>query len=266
MATFTNRFPFWGKTGETPPNGFQYDGGDQVNEKHLNYIWDAIQKQTDEIIANFDSIEAQLDAIDSNGDGVVDAADYANDADASTYKNNDIDTNGDGVVNQADVAQDANQLGGQQPVFYNQKNAPIPHPEHCQYDVPGGYDDFDSGPYSVTFSAAEGAAYKDTGARITVDVTGRVGVRSRVDVGVDAEDTTNVDVKWVAQGTADDFETFTDVDTSFAFPVKRYLPVTEVTGTQTWELHVAHDTASETTVTVSDFNAKLNFTVGENLV
>jgi len=56
----TNRFPEWGKTGEEPPLGFEYNGGDQVNEKHLNYLWSAIKLQTDDFIARTDAIEDEL--------------------------------------------------------------------------------------------------------------------------------------------------------------------------------------------------------------
>ena len=56
----TNRFPEWGKTGEEPPLGFEYSGGDQVNEKHLNYLWSAIKLQTDDFIDRTDEIEAEL--------------------------------------------------------------------------------------------------------------------------------------------------------------------------------------------------------------
>ena len=56
----TNRFPEWGKTGEEPPLGFEYDGGDQVNEKHLNYLWSAINLQTDDFIERTDEIEEEL--------------------------------------------------------------------------------------------------------------------------------------------------------------------------------------------------------------
>ena len=57
----TNRFPEWGKKGETPDVGFQYGGGDQVNEKHLNYLWYAIEKQTDDFITKTDALQLQLD-------------------------------------------------------------------------------------------------------------------------------------------------------------------------------------------------------------
>ena len=57
----TNRFPEWGKTGEEPPLGFEYSGGDQVNEKHLNYLWSAIKLQTDDFITKTDALQLQLD-------------------------------------------------------------------------------------------------------------------------------------------------------------------------------------------------------------
>jgi hypothetical protein len=103
--SITDLFPSWGDSGEQPPDGFQYDGGDQVNEKHLDYLWSSVGSLEDEV-------RAALDDLDDDGDGVVDEADYANDADASTYKGSDIDSDGDGVVNEADYAQDADKLDG----------------------------------------------------------------------------------------------------------------------------------------------------------
>jgi microcystin-dependent protein len=93
--SITDLFPSWGDSGEQPPDGFQYDGGDQVNEKHLDYLWSSVGSLEDEV-------RAALDDLDDDGDGVVDEADYANDADASTFKGNDLDANGDGVVDEAD--------------------------------------------------------------------------------------------------------------------------------------------------------------------
>ena len=57
----TNRFPLWGREGEIPDDGFEYKGGDQVNEKHLNYLWDKIQKQTDDFITKTDALQNQID-------------------------------------------------------------------------------------------------------------------------------------------------------------------------------------------------------------
>ena len=58
----TNRFPEWGKTGEEPPLGFEYNGGDQVNEKHLNYLWSAINLQTDDFIEKTDDLQEEIDS------------------------------------------------------------------------------------------------------------------------------------------------------------------------------------------------------------
>jgi hypothetical protein len=100
----TDRFPSWGETGESPPDGFFYEGGDQVNEKHLDYLWNAIKGLEDDT-------QAALDDIDSDADGKVDAAETAESAtDAenvtATYKGNDIDSDGDGIVDQADSVTD----------------------------------------------------------------------------------------------------------------------------------------------------------------
>lgn len=83
-------FPSWGDSGEQPSSGFNYQGQDLVNEKHFDYLWNALYNLEDEM-------RAALSDIDSDADGVVDEADSAN-----TYKGNDIDTDGDGVVNEAD--------------------------------------------------------------------------------------------------------------------------------------------------------------------
>jgi hypothetical protein len=96
----TDRFPDWGETGESPPTGFFYEGGDQVNEKHLDYLWNSVKGLEDDV-------QSALNDIDSDGDGKVDAAENADDADnatnvTSTYKGNDIDSDGDGKVDAAD--------------------------------------------------------------------------------------------------------------------------------------------------------------------
>ena len=66
----TDRFPNWGESGESPPTGFFYSGGDQVNEKHLDYLWNSVKGLEDDV-------QSALDDIDSNADGVVDKADLA---------------------------------------------------------------------------------------------------------------------------------------------------------------------------------------------
>jgi hypothetical protein len=85
----TDRFPSWGETGESPQDGFFYDGGDQVNEKHLDYLWNSVKGLENDV-------QSALNDIDNDSDGVVDKADSAN-----TYKGNEIDSDGDGVVDDA---------------------------------------------------------------------------------------------------------------------------------------------------------------------
>lgn len=92
----TKRFPDWGETGEMPPNGFFYEGGDQVLQKHLDALWNGLDTLEDDVVA-------ALDDIDSDRDGVVDEANVAQDANATTYKGNDIDSDGDGQVDDANL-------------------------------------------------------------------------------------------------------------------------------------------------------------------
>ena len=112
MWSITERFPTWGEEGEFPIDGFFYEGGDQVNEKHLDALWNGLKEFENET-------RAALEDIDSDSDGIVDEADYANDADASTYKGNDIDTDGDGKVN---AAADADTVGGEPPSEFADSN------------------------------------------------------------------------------------------------------------------------------------------------
>lgn len=115
--SISDLFPTWGDSGEQPAENFQYDGEDQVNEKHFDYLWDSLYTLEDQIRSALTDIDSDADGtvdeadsallykdndIDSDGDGIVDEADYANDADASTYKGNDLDGDGDGVVDEAD--------------------------------------------------------------------------------------------------------------------------------------------------------------------
>jgi hypothetical protein len=87
--SISDLFPPWGDTGERPSDNFQYDGGDQVNEKHLDYLWDNVAALESEV-------RSALTDIDSDKDGIVDEADTAN-----LYKGNDIDSDGDGKVDNA---------------------------------------------------------------------------------------------------------------------------------------------------------------------
>jgi len=97
-----------GDTGERPPDGEDFQSDETANPETHDWLFYTIPRKIDDIID-------RLNILDSNGDGVVDEADFANDADASTYKGNDIDANGDGVVDQAAqaiTADDADTLDG----------------------------------------------------------------------------------------------------------------------------------------------------------
>jgi hypothetical protein len=66
----TERFPSWGETGEMPAAGFFYEGGDQVNEKHFDALWNGVKEMENEV-------HSALDDIDADSDGKVDAAEIA---------------------------------------------------------------------------------------------------------------------------------------------------------------------------------------------
>lgn len=89
--SITDIIPPWGDSGERWSNNFQYQGGDQVNEKHLDYFISSVGTLEDDV-------RAALTDIDSDADGIVDEADTAN-----LYKGNDIDSNGDGTVDDSDL-------------------------------------------------------------------------------------------------------------------------------------------------------------------
>jgi len=109
MPNFTNNFPDWGDTGTSPPNGFQYSSGDQVREDHLDYLWYEVDTLAENLVNEFARY-------DSDNSGVVDEAEVAQSlvggTDAISYKGNDIDVDGDGKVNSAEFADDADNIDG----------------------------------------------------------------------------------------------------------------------------------------------------------
>jgi len=64
MSDLYNEFPSWGEVGEYPPTGFFYEGGDQVNEKHLDALWNGVEKHVgnlnDAIANRVEDIEGDL--------------------------------------------------------------------------------------------------------------------------------------------------------------------------------------------------------------
>lgn len=91
----TERFPSWGETGEFPAAGFFYEGGDQVNEKHLDALWNGVNGLEEDV-------QAALNDIDSDSDGEVDAADIARALDSSEV--GDGLNGGDGTALSVDVS------------------------------------------------------------------------------------------------------------------------------------------------------------------
>ena len=69
--SISDLFPPWGDNGERPSDNFNYQGGDQVNEKHLDYLWYSVGELEDEV-------RSALEDLESDGDGFVDGADAAN--------------------------------------------------------------------------------------------------------------------------------------------------------------------------------------------
>lgn len=58
-------FPPWGDSGARPADNFDYEGKDQVNEKHFDYLWDNVGALENEV-------RSALTDIDADGDGIVD--------------------------------------------------------------------------------------------------------------------------------------------------------------------------------------------------
>lgn len=79
----TDRFPSWGETGTLPAAGFFYEGGDQVNEKHLDALWHNLDQFEDEVIAQAivrDGSTAFTADIPAGGNGITGiGADIADD-------------------------------------------------------------------------------------------------------------------------------------------------------------------------------------------
>lgn len=106
MPLEDRKFPQWGDSGEAPPDGQMYEGGDTYNSEYVDYLWNNLHLLEEDIIEKFNSgLDAQTykgNDIDSNADACVDCANFARDANASQFKGNDIDTNADGIVDEAD--------------------------------------------------------------------------------------------------------------------------------------------------------------------
>jgi len=94
-----------GDTGKKPATSLNFESNERPQSEHFDWWWYSV-------IQAINNHADEFDRLDSDDDGVVDKADSANDADASTYKGNDIDSDGDGVVNAADYADNADKVDG----------------------------------------------------------------------------------------------------------------------------------------------------------
>ena len=89
--TIPDLFPNWGDSGEQPPSGKDYQGGDNVNEKHLDYLWNSLYELEDDV-------RSALEDIDSDKDGVVDKAEKATNVETGfTYIDDSVTFNESGV-------------------------------------------------------------------------------------------------------------------------------------------------------------------------
>lgn len=100
MSNRDNPFHSHGDQGTKPDDGLDFQTGGNPKAPEFDFFWfHTIQK-----IQEFNT---EFDRLDADDDGIVDEADYANDADATTYKGNDIDSDGSGAVDTAEYANDA---------------------------------------------------------------------------------------------------------------------------------------------------------------
>lgn len=84
-----------GDSGNQPPDGNEFAANERPDAQHFDWWWT-------NVLSKINKLWDEFSRIDSDDDGVVDEADYAQDADASTYKGNDLDSDGDGIVDNAD--------------------------------------------------------------------------------------------------------------------------------------------------------------------
>ncbi len=50
MSDLYNEFPSWGEQGEYPSDGFFYEGGDQINQKHMDALWNGVNVHFNKLI------------------------------------------------------------------------------------------------------------------------------------------------------------------------------------------------------------------------
>jgi len=89
-----------GDNGDKPVDGLNFQNGDVPDPEVFDWFWT-------EVPSAINNHAQLLEQIDTNDDGVVDEAETAQDT--AAYKGNDIDKDGDGKVNAADTADNADE-------------------------------------------------------------------------------------------------------------------------------------------------------------
>lgn len=213
-----------GDTGERPIDGEDFQSGEAANPETHDWLFYTIPRKIDAIIS-------RLNILDSDGDGVVDEADFANDADASTYKGNDIDTSGNGVVDQAAQAtnaDDADKLDGNEGTHYLlnvEDDGTVVTSDVVGIDAGTKIAVADNGDGTVTLSVVNDA---DTHVGVDDDSTTVINDPSRINFGTNISVTDNGDgtVTVTASGDADTldgkqpsfFTTLTEVNNNADVP------------------------------------------------
>lgn len=100
MTNRNDPFDTHGDTGVQPNAGRDFQSGGNPSAQEFDWWWYTV-------ITKFRAINAEFNRLDSDDDGVVDEADYARTANATSYKGEDLDTDGNGKADTAEFAEDA---------------------------------------------------------------------------------------------------------------------------------------------------------------
>jgi len=97
-----------GSTGSKPADGTEFNSGERPDNEEFDWFWYIVPEKINNIIDDISAIVS--------GNTQVGNASSADDATnvTGTYKGNDIDSDGDGKVNSADYADDADTVDGVQ--------------------------------------------------------------------------------------------------------------------------------------------------------
>jgi hypothetical protein len=180
-----------GDVGTEPPTALDFVSGAKPEPEYHDWFWTEV---TSKINLLFD----ELDRLDSDDDGVVDEADYANDADASTYKGQDLDSDGDGQVDAADQADNATTLQSLTPAdirtaIEDSGSVVVGDTTAISFDGDLQVTDDGDGTVTVSFTRTNDTRtdVSDDGARVVAEVDD-INFGSNVDVVDDGDGTVTV--------------------------------------------------------------------------